>query len=536
MVRLFPFNRMILFEGREHYIPCAIRQDASSGMGYPSSEEIGRFYTPCPDIPFRGEMVRQRSRRYWLFLVVLLLIGMTVPAVAQNDVVVSPASLNVAGIKGDGSVNRTLTISVAENVTVTSIVSNELVREDNAFTIPPEAINATVPSDALGKEGTGIGNAPVSIDLRGIHSGKFTGNLYVSYRSADEKQENLPVPMTVTVKDRPLLPLLVLLLGVGIGLGIFSYTAKGKRRDTLLQRYGHLKKETINDNEFKNLDPSLYFQAVITSKLDAASLLIRTSSFDKAEELINGAYDTWQDWLKDKNTVIRLLEKSTALRQALKRQGDELKSHGEFEYIHLIEQNLATLSDQLIRPSTTTADFETAMSTFSDGLVKEQTSLDQFRRYRVQMEALEKRGADRMMMEGFWTRLKVLTPGDAMTQKFESDLRQASGMGAHPIDLPLLEEPQPPGEGAKPAGWWDQWKKGLALGFSWAEVRLGIYGAVSFLLLLIILLIVGYQQLYLANPTFGAGTADYFALFLWGLGVGPGSEATVKSVREQFTV
>ncbi len=346
----------------------------------------------------------------------------------------------------------------------------------------------------------------------------------------------LAVPVTVNVKDRYGLRLLVLLLGVGIGLGIFNYTAKGKRRDTLLQRYDHLKKEILKDDVFRNLDPSLFFRAVIDGKLGQASLLIRSSGFDKAEEMINGAYETWGDWLKDRNTMIRILEKTSELQRVLRRQGDELKTHGEFEYIHLIEQNLASMSDQLVKPRTTTADFETAMNTYADGLVKEKASLDQFRRYRVQMEMLEKRGADKKTIEDLWTRLKVLRPGDPLTKNFEDALRLAIGMGAHPIEIPIPEEPALPTPPERPEEWWDRWKKRLTLGFSRAEVRLGIYGAISFILLLAILVIVGYQQLYLANATFGAGQADYFALFLWGLGVGPGSEATVKSVREQFVV
>ena len=82
--------------------------------------------------------------------------------------------------------------------------------------------------------------------------------------------------------------------------------------------------------------------------------------------------------------------------------------------------------------------------------------------------------------------------------------------------------------------WWDRFGRFVGVRLSWAQIRLGIFGVVTFFLLVIILLITGFKELYLANATFGAGPGDYFTLFLWGLGVAPGSEAAVKAVRDQF--
>jgi len=48
-----------------------------------------------------------------------------------------------------------------------------------------------------------------------------------------------------------------------------------------------------------------------------------------------------------------------------------------------------------------------------------------------------------------------------------------------------------------------------------------------------------YRQLFYPPPRYphqrwGVDAGDYFALFLWGLGTAPGSEAAIKAVADKF--
>jgi len=53
-----------------------------------------------------------------------------------------------------------------------------------------------------------------------------------------------------------------------------------------------------------------------------------------------------------------------------------------------------------------------------------------------------------------------------------------------------------------------------------SQVRLTLFTVLAYLVLVIALSWLGYNQLYLASPTFGANpVADYFALLVWGVGV-----------------
>ncbi|MDD1655154.1 MAG: hypothetical protein LUO91_05555 [Methanomicrobiales archaeon] len=481
--------------------------------------------------------------RFWQCLGVLILFAMmAMPAAAQNDVVVSPSSLAIAGIQGDNSTVRILTLSVAENVTVSSITPTGLVRDDNAYSISPSAINVTVPTEAL--EAEGVGNVPVAIQLGGIHSGTYAGNLVVAYRGEAETRENLQVPVKVTVKDRWLVPAGVLGIGVLIGVGIFSYSGKGKRRDELRTQFERLKIQIEGDKEFLALDPALFFRTSIDGNLNRMKILISVPNLDEAENAIKGAYQTWGQWLTYKGRILRQFDERASVQQDIRNLGDALKPR-EFQYIQTLEGNLVVISYDLLKAKTF-EEFETAFAKFTEDLRKERSSYKKLTDLHKQMLEVDKKSRDRETVKTLWKRLMTIGPDDPTLQALENAIKEASVMDAHG---PVPSEPGvpvPPGTPALPPApaaekgaigkLWDWVKKMLGKGVSWAEVRLGIFGFISFLLLLVILLIVGYQQLYLANPTFGAGQADYFALFLWGLGVGPGSEATVKSVREQFVV
>jgi hypothetical protein len=292
------------------------------------------------------------------------------PAAAQNDVVVSPSILTIAGTRGDNSTLRILTLSVAENVTVSSIFPTDLVRDDNAYTIPPSAINVTVPTEELVTEG--VGSVPVSIQLGGIRSGTYAGNLIVTYRGEAETRENLQVPVKVTVKDRWLVPGVVLGIGVLLGVSIFSYSGKGKRRDELRRQYERLKVQIDGDREFQALDPALFFRTSIDGNLNRMKILLSVPNLDEAENAIKGAYQTWGQWLTYKGRILRQFEVRASLQEDIRNLGDALKPR-EFQYIQTMEGNLVVISYDLLKAKTF-EEFDTSFTKFTDDLRKERSS------------------------------------------------------------------------------------------------------------------------------------------------------------------
>ena len=499
---------------------------------------------------------------FWRVLGILFLITMMVmPASAQIEVMVEPSPLTIAAVQPypvvfgipvtlnltwlnqtwiprvpgeDKPTVRTLTLWVANNITNVSVLPTDLAREDGAYVILESVINATIPADDLSREG--VANVPLRMQLGGVHSGTFSGNLLFTYRGEDEKRDTLKVPVTVTVKDSPVGPVIVLLVGVLLGIGYFSYQAKGKRRDEILRQYDVLKEETGKDWEYMHLVYLPFFRADIERNLSQTKTMISLSKLDDAEKAVGGAYETWVKWLGNRDPLICQMAVHTELQQEIKSLGELLKSHGVFQYIRAMEQNQVLIFGELTKPKTY-GEFTDAFTLFSNKLLEERKSLDHFQELTGLMGKLEEKfretGSDAIQkkIETFWNRLTVLR-GDSDLAELENDIRLALQVDREKKQPPPKEPVSteaPPQE-----SWWDQVKATMRLHLSWAGIRLGIFGFVSFFLLLILLVIMGFQQLYLANATFGAGPADYFTLFLWGLGVGPGSDAAVKTVRDQF--
>jgi len=494
---------------------------------------------------------------FWRVLGILFLITMmAMPAGAQMEVLVEPSSLAIAETQpypvvfgvpfmlnltrynwtwmppGDTPTVRTLTLWVAENVTDISVRSSDLGRDDGAYVILASDINATVPGNDLLEEG--IASVPISLQLGGIHSGKFSGNLLVTYRGEDEKRGSLKVPVTVTVRDSPWGPLAVLGFGVLLGTGYFHYRSKGKKGDEVRRLYDNLIEIRSRDQRYLNLDPFLFFRAEIDRDLEKTVDRLAISDIDGAEEAINSAWKTWENWRGYRTSLPLQLQRQDDLIKELDNLETKLKPHeekiGKFQYIPEARQALTKLSRLLQNPGDFTA-FAGAFQQFDEGLTKQESAFDTYEQAVKFLERLESTGRDEEKLKkiaAFWLELKQLTPDQdisAVGERIAKEMR---------LLKPEEKKERKPQVSVEEPDWWDRFGRFVGVRLSWAQIRLGIFGVVTFFLLVIILLITGFKELYLANATFGAGPGDYFTLFLWGLGVAPGSEAAVKAVRDQF--
>jgi hypothetical protein len=492
---------------------------------------------------------------------------MVIPAGAQIDVLVEPSPLTIAtvqpypvvlgfplagnrtalsgtGVAGDEQPTvRTLILSVAENVTALSIRSSDLTREDASFIIPASGIEATIPVQDLQTEG--VGQVPLTLHLGGVHSGKFTGNLILTYRSEDGKRETLKVPLTVTIKDSIWGPLLVIVFGVLLGLGYFSYRGRGQVRDEILRRRDHLEEMRFGDTKYRHLDPTIIFRAEIDRQIARVKNSLALSDMEGAGKAIGSAWEVWNSWCDQRRQVLLVMNTYNEVKGELVALAEQLKTLesrlGRFRYVPKSDEELKASFYRLLAPRTP-EDFTKESEKFAGVLKTQQESLIMFRDLVNQMEEWEKKEPDtqrtddtRTAIAGLWTEIQAITPDSPELSGFMDKIDNARKIRrAKPYEP---EKPKPPSlPPSREENFWDRIESRLKWTVSWAEIRLAIFGFASFFILLAVLVITGFQQLYLANATFGAGAADYFTLFLWGLGVGPGSDAAIKAVREQFSV
>jgi len=383
----------------------------------------------------------------------------------------------------------------------------------------------------------GIASVPISLQLGGIHSGKFSGNLLVTYRGEDEKRGSLKVPVTVNLKDGPWGPVIVLLIGVLLGAGLSHYRAKGKKGDEVRMQYDNLAETRDGDEIYTSLDRRLFFRAGIDRDMAKTVDRLAIHDVDGAETGIKNAWATWDHWYEYKERLpiqiqrLRDLQKELATMEAdLRERETEI---GKFQYLPESRRALTGLFTMLQRP-VDFKEFQDAFGKFEAGLTTQETSFDNFEDvvHLLKMhEPKNEEGRDTekgKKIAEYWVRLTGITQDQDISglekiinSEFPTMTFKKKKTRHHEVKK---EEPD----------WWNRFGRNWGLRFSWAAIRLGIFGVLTFALLVIVLVITGYKELYLANATFGVGAGDYFAIFLWGLGTAPGSEAAVKAVRDQF--
>ncbi|MDD1654469.1 MAG: hypothetical protein LUO91_02020 [Methanomicrobiales archaeon] len=513
--------------------------------------------------------MRQGKARHVQCLGLLFLFAMVVmPAAAQMELVVEPAALTISetqpymvvfGIPltrhpapenateqpkpSDTSVTRTLTVWVAQNITGVGVRSSDLLRDDGAYAILSSAVNATVPEADL--QDDGMASVPVSFELGGVHSGKFTGNLLVTYLGQEQTRGTVKVPVTVNMKDGPVGPVIVLLIGVLLGAGLSHYRAKGKKGDEVRRLYDTLAEIRTNDTVYMNLDPRLFFRTGIDRDMEKTVDRLAVADAEGAEAAIKNAWATWDHWKDYKDRLPSLVQWCTDLRKELddmearligwdqEREKARLPKIGPFQYLPESRRLLTELYTTLLKP-VDFKEFQDAFKRTETGLTARQSSFDSFEQAVNLLRAQEPKAGEGRDPEkdekltGFWLRLKSLTQ-DQDISVLKGDISKEFPGVSLKMKPPRQHEAE-----VKEPDWWNRFGRRWGLRFSWAAVRLGIFGVLVFALLVLVLLITGYKELYLANPTFGAGAGDYFAIFLWGLGTAPGSEAAIKAVADKF--
>lgn len=218
----------------------------------------------------------------------LLLLASSVIAAAQApQPVLSPAQVTIAGESG-ALLQRTILLHLPPNATDIRFVAQDLLTTDGTGVLPAAAIRADIPAASVQSSATVTGSVtlPLSmaltVDLRGVGSGAYTGDALVYYAQPGSAATPTPVQLTVeslgltvNVKAPPWWPATVLLLGLLLGLGLTTYREQLAPVDRLLVRLAEVQNRLDGDAELSAHGVGAAFRDLATRALTDALALLR---------------------------------------------------------------------------------------------------------------------------------------------------------------------------------------------------------------------------------------------------------------------
>ncbi len=467
--------------------------------------------------------IRLSGSRPQLLLATVLTLSfglfMVAAAGAQAGVTATPTQLTVAEMRGT-TATRLLVLRATDLITDVQVIPLDLVRTDNAAVLPASTIQAVLPSNQIAAGG--LLTVPVTLDLRSIPSGQFSGDLLINYSGG-----SLTVPMTVTVKDKWPLPLIVLIVGVGLGIGVSVYRSQGRPRDAALVRVGQLRAQLQAD-----ADMGEPFRSRIEAGLVDVAAALQAENWETAQQALTQAETLLTKWQKGRTDWIAQLSHHAKL---VKRLEILNKESAYLQTVRRALEDMARDAPELGAPD--------QLQKQLDDLTQEINNYLQLRTSLQQLDVLRNRlpptqaAPWQRKVASLQRRLEELSPSDATAYaNLQSEMDQALAELAQlaeqaqtdetakglvsfgePAQAELVDLPPT----ARPLN--------LEKSADAARTRLRWFTWISYLIAVLLLAGAGFGELYVARPTFGANVwGDYFALLAWGFG----AEATRAAVTE----
>jgi hypothetical protein len=339
------------------------------------------------------------------------------------------------------------------------------------------------------------------------------------------------VPVTLRVKDYWPWPLLLLLAGIIISLGLSSYRGQGRPRDEVLVREGQLKAQMRSDAELGQP-----FRQRIEEHLVGVEAELRGEKWEAARTAMTQAEAVWDKWRKWRADWLAQLASQAELEKSLKARGRNPDDH---RYLQIVWERLKTTvrdAPGLDHP---------------EALRKQLNELrEQIYRYEQLASQIEDLGEQRTRgslpapRDNHWRdvelrfarRLEALPPEDeSQYQALEKEVEQAAQELAEELSARTEAALNQTRDGQAPAPMTPALPLvpsiRLASGAETPErahTRLRWFTRISYALVVALLAGIGFSELYVAKPTFGANAwGDYFALLAWGFG----AEFTTASIK-----
>ena len=466
-------------------------------------------------------------------LIVILCLSLLVCSVdAEQGVSVYPANITIEGSEYDLPV-RTLILTAHQNISDLQFISTDLASSGgNVF--PSDLIQATNISSQMANGS--LQKVSIRIDLpNATGAARYAGELWFSSTNTITK-----IPVSVTVKDGYIKPFIILLIAVLASILIFTYETRGKKRDEILQELGVLNYHVTNDQDLKAEFGSRPnpFLSYLVNRIDTINKKIQAGEIDEADALLQTTEKAWEKWNTQRFPWIhaftmfgdfleRLNDDEASIQRDVREPGAPLNNPREIPFFREMRKTL-------------TEAYDTAPGTEKpDGLLGNIDALalkeERYHNGFLDLRRLEKicdakRDCDACTLDELWTSFFRLSVDDDFAG-FEKRIQDTAGtIKACPdkmtVKMDLGVPPRETVKGFKVAQYPGP-AESVADQSYWATFRLWLYEVGAFLITIIILVSIGFSQLYLQNPTFGS-SGDYATLAIWGLLVGPFAEALVK--------
>jgi hypothetical protein len=465
-----------------------------------------------------------------ILLALILLAGSCVlPVFAQGALTATPANITVAGTKMDMP-TRTIILAAQEDITDLKFYPLDLQSGEGTI-FPAELIQATRISSQIANGS--VQSVQVLFELRDApDTGSFAGEMWFSYAGGVAK-----VPVTVMVKAGWFWPLVLLILAVLVSYSLFVYKSKLKRKDEIEVRIGIIERNIKKDGKLK--PDSIYhydkgvtrenpFYPALQNGIGTVRDKLKADLIEDAEKFLGNTEKIWDKWSYNPSEWVHGLDTFSRCIRDIETNEEQIlgtekipdgpvKASGEIPYLRDIRAELQ-------KAFKTLTEYEKP-NEFTDAVIEQgaraRTYIDHY--YRI---LAIQRLCDRCReqhpecdLDTLWASYLDHPPKGSFDQLVVeiAGRKKVVEEKCPPLKMPFGAEVPPsiftvPGEYLGPAG--------VPRSTSQAWLHLRIFAAGSFLVTLVILVTIGYSELYLAKPTFGS-FADYATLALWGLLAGP---------------
>jgi hypothetical protein len=513
--------------------------------------EVGEGYTLeygiCPYHPFiavEEDCAVAIALSCFSFALVALLAQSPVPSalpvppgvpdnsgVSPLEVSWTPEQLTIASVRPNQE-RRVVLLQSNRPITNLSLTALDLPQVGGGAIFPANGIQIELSQPP--NPNANVRSIAVTADLgQAQQSGEFSGALLLSVEGRSRR-----IPLTLRIKSPPGLPLLILLLGVGLGFWLSNYRRAGLVRDELIVQINGLRQQMQAETALVDR-----FRDRIESYLVDAETALSEQEWSAAERSLEAAQTVWQRWLRGRaDWLIQLKYKADKLDPGV-RQLDLTQPYGaivqrnlektvqeiaEQESPYQFHEQLVEIQQQINRYITGKQQID-QLNELANQLPKERRTLWQFKIQEFEDELNGLRPNEQMAEADYraWyaTVKKAIS---RLTQEVQAAARSTQGSLSttlrqiiqFPLLNPVTDVPQV-GAIANP-------KSARS-----ATFRLRLFGWVSLAVAIAVLTLTGFNQLYVAQPTFGANVlSDYFALFAWGFGTEVTSESIAKVLRE----
>jgi hypothetical protein len=497
---------------------------------------------------------------YFSFFVALgiALVMVSTVAYADQGLTAYPGFINITGIN-NGDVTRTIEIVASSNVTNISFIPRDIPSTSGNGIIPEQSI---VNTKLLSELNNGsIQSVPIQFTLNNVSAGIYTGEIWFSYVPNDI----IKVPVSVTVKDGAWLPLGLLGLGVVISYILFVFSSHYKRKYEIEKILIYIEARFTSDKDLENeyqynrndVEPPARqnpFCLEIENTINLIKDKLSISAITDADSNLTNLQNTWSNWVNNKPRILVLLDNFSTVIQQINNEEEEIwitymansPVIGNIPFIQNMRLGLQKNFDAIVKDDGQKT-LENAIIDNRKLLTKTESACSLLHDYQRTLATKDLTRCPNNITptpaEEFWQSLANLNDASGLDALIASINNQNSILAKCPqppamglggpfrriSKMPDLKAVPVPHGGEPTSGIWNKLNNWYARHHP--DLVLGVYHTISFIVIAVILITIGFMQLYVSNPTFGANYADYAGLIIWGFLSGGSSDAIIKKFQ-----